>query len=726
MSRRFATPGRQLLPSAVHTGTPARAILLPKKRFAQFLLIGEWVVLLAAFTYFGSRTLPRSWQKLNTDFPNYYLTARLLHEGYDTNRIYEWIWIQRQKDHRQIDQPIVGFGLTPFSALVVRPLAKWPALTAKHVWLGLNAVFLFGTALLLHSLTGLGWRRLALLILLCFPMHRNLLYGQYYILLLFLLTAALWLYIRDKRLSAGALLGIGFGLKIFPVLFLLYFARKRDLRAAGGLVLGSFATIVASISAFGVPLNRLYVTQVLPWALRGDAMDPYSLVSSSLSSLLHKLLIIEPEWNPHPITHAPALFALLHPLLQVLIISPAILYSTSGDMRPRQLRLEWAAFLVGLLAISTLPASYHFTLLILPVAVMGAVLIEDGNWRSLAMLLLLYLGACYPGWRNNIGDGWYALLSVPRLYFLLALCGFSYVALAAHNPECDTAGKDRRMWVVALACALLFAVGTTLRHQQGLFDNYQWRLPTSAEVLIATGPTAANGSVLFTALSAAAGYRSGQLSGGHLLFRDGTSDQLAQTWGAGEHWVEESDRQSRIVLVDSDHGLPELHEAESPVASPNGKWLGFLRPEHGRGQIWLKALDGSNGEIGPITPVDLNVLEMSFGTGDSLIFSALAPDGVAHLFTVEHSGNVKKLAIDQARYPSVSPDGRWLAYSRLAGGVWNLWLTDIRTGKSQRLTQAECNDITPAWETDSKTLIYASDCGRGLWFTALCRRRVIP
>jgi hypothetical protein len=701
-------------------------MLTLRKRYAQCVLVAEWLVLLGALVYFGGRTLPSSWQYLNTDFPNYYLTARLLHEGYDTNRIYEWIWFQRQKDHRQIDQPVVGFmSLTPFSALAMCPLARWPALTAKHVWLALNAGFLFVTALLLHSLTGLCWRRLALLILLCFPMHRNFLYGQYYIVLLLLLTAALWLYIRDRRLSAGVLLGIAFGLKIFPMLFLLYFARKRDWRAAVGLVLGGFATITASIAAFGVSLNRLYATQVLPWALRGDAMDPYSPALGSLSSLLHRLLILEPEWNPHPIAHAPVLFAVLHPLLQLLILSPAILYSIPEDMRPRQLRWEWAAFVVCLLAISTMPASYHFTLLILPVAVIGGVLIEDKNWRSLAILLLLYLGVCFPGWKNNTGDGWLALLSVPRLYLLLALCGFSYVILAAQCPDRATARKDRQLWVVALAGALLLAVATTLRHQQGLFDNYQWRLPTSSKVLSATSPSATTDSVLFTALLED-GYHSGQLFEGRVLFRVGAVDQLVQTLSTEEQWIEESGRESQVLAADSRPTSPALHRAESPVASPDGKWLGFLRPERGRGRIWLKALDDSNSEIGPITSAELNTLEMSFTPQDSLIFSALSPDGIPYLFTAERSGAIKKLAFDHARYPAVSPDGHWLAYSRLAGGVWNLWIADMHAGGSQRLTRADCNDVAPSWENDSKTLIYSSDCGRALWFTALCRRRVIP
>jgi hypothetical protein len=34
--------------------------------------------------------------------------------------------------------------------------------------------------------------------------------------------------------------------------------------------------------------------------------------------------------------------------------------------------------------------------------------------------------------------------------------------------------------------------------------------------------------------------------------------------------------------------------------------------------------------------------------------------------------------------------------------------------------------MQPAWENDSRTLLYGTDCGRSLWFTAVARRRVIP
>jgi hypothetical protein len=93
-------------------------------------------------------SLPRAWRSLNTDFPNYYLAAQLAHQGDDTSRMYEWPWIEREKDHRGIDLRIIGLlPLTPFSTLAVWPLIGVTPLTAKHLWILLN----------LAALVPIGW-----------------------------------------------------------------------------------------------------------------------------------------------------------------------------------------------------------------------------------------------------------------------------------------------------------------------------------------------------------------------------------------------------------------------------------------------------------------------------------------------------------------------------------------------------------------------------------------
>ena len=167
-----------------------------------------------------------------------------------------------------------------------------------------------------------------------------------------------------------------------------------------------------------------------------------------------------------------------------------------------------------------------------------------------------------------------------------------------------------------------------------------------------------------------------------------------------------------------------IRQAESPVASPNGRWLAYLREDHGRDSIWLRALDQSGSRDRRLTPAEFNVLEMSFLPSGSLIFSAESNRGRPELFLLDQAGPIRLLGLEEARYPSVSPDGHWLAFSKLQSGNWHVWLRDLRNGQTSRLTHADCNNVEPTWASDSQTLVYASDCGRALWFTALCRRRI--
>jgi len=81
---------------------------------------------------------------------------------------------------------------------------------------------------LLRSLSQLPLRRVVLVAALSVPLDRNFLYGQYYVSLLLVLTLACWCYVHQKRFLSGLRIGPGFGLKLFPILYLGYFLRKRD------------------------------------------------------------------------------------------------------------------------------------------------------------------------------------------------------------------------------------------------------------------------------------------------------------------------------------------------------------------------------------------------------------------------------------------------------------------------------------------------------------------
>src|SRR5258708_27108293 len=332
----------------------------------------EWILSALMLAYFGLHTLPAAWRTLNTDFSNYYLTARIAREKSDTSRVYEWIWLQRQKNHRDIDQRIISLvPITPFSTLVVWPLAAIPPLAAKQCWLLINMALIGAVAALLRSLTQLPFRRIMLVAAFSVPLNKNFLYGQYYVLLLFVLTLACWCYVHQRRFLSGLLIGLSFGLKIFPILYLGYFLLKRNLKAFAGGGVGAAGAVIASIAIFGWQVNQVFINQVLPWTLRGEGLDPYNLSSASITTLLHRLFIYEPQWNPNPSIHAAWLFAVLLPLAQTLLFAPAFLLVTPNALAPRRLHLEWSAVLLGSLPISTLPTGYHFTLLMLPVCLIS-------------------------------------------------------------------------------------------------------------------------------------------------------------------------------------------------------------------------------------------------------------------------------------------------------------------------------------------------------------------
>ena len=163
------------------------------------------------------------------------------------------------------------------------------------------------------------------------------------------------------------------------------------------------------------------------------------------------------------------------------------------------------------------------------------------------------------------------------------------------------------------------------------------------------------------------------------------------------------------------------------MLSGDGQSLAFIRDDHGRGRLMVRTgFRDSNASETALTPAALNVYEASFRSKGDYAFSAVENGRAPQIYLTDATHANAPLALGESRFPALSPDGAWLAYSHLDRGVWNLWLRDQRSGATRRIAEIPCNQMQPAWEDDSKTLLYGADCGRSLWFTAISRRRVVP
>lgn len=688
----------------------------------------ERVVLVVAAVFLFAHSIPRAWRTLNTDFPNYYMAARLVHEGYDTSRMFEWQWIEREKDHHAVDIRVIGLlPITPFSMLAVYPLVSLAPLAAKHIWILLNLACLIPIGLMLRSMTRLSLQRIALVILLSFPLHRNLLYGQFYILLLLMLVTACLSYLNGYRALAGALIAIAAVCKIFPALLFVFFLQRRDWRALAAGVVTGIATLAISIESFGLNAHRIWLQEILPWVMHGEGLGTYA-TTASISGVLHVLFLSEPQWNPHPWHDLPILYALLAPTLQMLALAPAILLIRKSNGSRSQILLEWSALLTASLAISTIPASYNFVLMIFPVCVLAGRLLQKRQYGWLAALIVAYLAIGYPLPVPEKPPGLSLLLYIPRLPLMMAVLIGIYALLWRDREAGTDYDWTRYAWAIAMVVSTLLSVRSTLQLERGERQEYAYRLPLQMQGYLNASPQATGDSIRYSAF---------MLSGYQVLTqrRDGvqsfsnngaTTDDLSFSGGLDRALVERADATQSVIVDASNPSHVLVSHAHDPMLSSDGRDLAFLRDDHGRGRLILRRSFNANTAEVPLTPPQLNVYEASFRSGNEYAFSASEGNGQPKVFlTNAVHVNTPVLPV-QSRYPAISPDGRWLAFSRLDHGVWNLWLRNEGTGRILRVADVPCNQIQPSWESDSKTLLYGTDCGRSLWFTAIARRRVLP
>jgi len=581
-------------------------------------VVAEYFVLVTLAGVFLWRGFIPAWKSLNTDFPDCYLAARLYRQGYSLDQIYDWTWIQRQKDHAGIERPIVTFTLlTPFSLLPVLPFSSLPPLPAKRCWLVVNLILLAVAGYFLFRMTSLGPRRVAILMFLALvPLRTNFLFGQEYVLLLFLLVLAAWAYLEGRPATSGVILAVAGGLKIYPALYVIFLARKKQWRAAAGLLVGSLAIWMASVFLFGFETIRTYIIEVLPWPLRGEGQDPYNATWNSFTALLHRLFVREPELNPHPIIHLPAAYAILQPVCQGLIFVPFLWLISSRRSNPERDKLEWAGFAAMLLMLSTNPASYDFNALILTAVLAANYLFRrDRRWEA-AALIILYAFVCFPTyrWAPSSPEGWQTLLAFPRLWAMTGLWVCLIIVFLRSNSGTVMAKlRSREAAAFGMIFLVLVALGVTtnLIQQRGEFMSYPSRVLPPPGFLLATDPAVAGGVVLFTAMTAD-GYGTKSFGKGSLNSIGFGKDSFhpATAPGLPFVWVELASSRSRIFRfpLNATGSVPgnavlEAEDAEKPAMSPDGKWLAFIRETHGRGALWAKKIDLGNGGTRSAAPL---------------------------------------------------------------------------------------------------------------------------
>jgi tricorn protease len=147
--------------------------------------------------------------------------------------------------------------------------------------------------------------------------------------------------------------------------------------------------------------------------------------------------------------------------------------------------------------------------------------------------------------------------------------------------------------------------------------------------------------------------------------------------------------------------------------SPDGKWIAYVSDRSGEENIWV-APSGGDGEPRQVTKESKLILDSPLWCPDSkhLIYRDLTQ--TIYLLDTA-TGN--KTKIDQSDWGDitdymVSPDGKWIAYSKPLGIVLrSLYLYNIESKTSTRVTFPPTIDQQPSFDPAGKYLYFESNRG---------------
>lgn len=341
------------------------------------------------------------WKKMQSDFPNYYVSANLIANGKAVDSLYRADWFQNQIYSHGISEQGKFSPFPPPTALILTPIAGFDALSAKRIWLVFNILLLLPIVLLLHRISGLSISGSLILLLSCgVGLVNNFMLGQMYLLLLFILLSAYFFLLRGNAGSTGLLLGGGIAVKYFPLVFVPTLIAEKRWKS-----LASTAVMIALIHSvcmgiMGLQVYKEYILDVLFQHLNGNlsGQSSWSASFQSWNSLGHQLFLSHDVFNPKPLMNSLVCFYFVKygiPLLVGIFTARLFfLYKKQVDF----IEASLAMVSVAVLLCSPAGATYHGILLLFPLGLQCRILIDRKMTNGILLVLfnLLLIGYLPP------------------------------------------------------------------------------------------------------------------------------------------------------------------------------------------------------------------------------------------------------------------------------------------------------------------------------------------
>ena len=368
---------------------------------------------------------------VQSDFPNYFTSAKIVADGGDTARLYDDAWFQEQMRQYAVGEHFTGkfSPFPPATALLLVPLTSLSALDALRVLTALSVAGLIASIVLLART--LGWDIVVsgiFVLLSGFAVVNSLRDGQPYIAVS--LSCILGYYARSKGHPwlAGVCFGLFLPTKYFSAVFLAYFAFKKEWRLVLGAAAAALLIGLVGVWVLGWKVHVEFLRSVLGNHLIGklSLQDPFAAGFQSFDSLFRRLFLFDAANNPRPLLASRPLQILGVVAVKATILAAAIATLARLNRNRAAGAVAPSVGILGVLALLLAPAtaSYHFVLLWLPLGLLVAHLVQERACGLAACIVLLYAGIGFFPLRLTApfeGRGGLSVLAYPRLFSLTVI-----------------------------------------------------------------------------------------------------------------------------------------------------------------------------------------------------------------------------------------------------------------------------------------------------------------
>ncbi len=327
-------------------------------------------------------------QKINTDFPNYYVAANMYLDGKDLRTAYDNVAFNRELLIYGIEGQIVSFvPYPPLTALLMLPIARLEPLTAKLYWNIFNLLMLAVSIFVIKKLVTLDIFSVGIIFFLsAYALANNFFFGQAYVLVLFCLVMFIYFMLKGRSLPAAVFLSLSIVLKFYTVFFIFLFIFKKEYRLLVFTIIVTGLLYIPAILLTGFELNYFYYTQIMTRLGDGWVGTVYAAEYQSFVSLLHRLFDSEPMFNPYPLVQSKLLFYVFKFTYIFTVLTLSIVYLKRGA---ENLKMQIALFCTVCLLLLPLNASYQYVVLIPAVVFLVEYLMQQKKFYMAAAIVLV-------------------------------------------------------------------------------------------------------------------------------------------------------------------------------------------------------------------------------------------------------------------------------------------------------------------------------------------------